>query len=127
MDKTARYVAPRTCRVVDESDPNRVAEKPSKPLGNYADAAAYVLIAEPGAGKTTAFESEAASPGREYETVSGFRTYDDKPEWHDKTLFLDGLDESRAGVPGWPDAAQRHSEEALPSRLPTLSAVLPVG
>ena len=98
MDKTARYVAPRTCRVVDESDPNRVAEKSSKPLGNYADAAAYVLIAEPGAGKTTAFESEAASPGREYETVSRFRTYDDKPEWHDKTLFLDGLDESRAGV-----------------------------
>ena len=27
-----------------------------------------------------------------------FGSSDDKPEWHDKTLFLDGLDESRAGV-----------------------------
>ena len=87
MDTAARYVAPRTCRVVDESDPNRGAEKSSRPLGKYADAAAYVLIAEPGAGKTTAFKSEAASPRREYETVTNFRTFDDKPEWHDKTLY----------------------------------------
>ena len=98
MDTAARYVAPRTCTVVDDSDPHRGAEKSSRPLGNYADAAAYVLIAEPGAGKTTAFKTEAASPEREYETVTDFRTFEDKPEWHDKTLFLDGLDESRAGV-----------------------------
>ena len=32
-------------------------------LRRYANAAAYVLIAEPGAGKTTAFETEAASQG----------------------------------------------------------------
>ena len=33
------------------------------PLTDYADAAAYVLIAEPGAGKATAFETEAARQG----------------------------------------------------------------
>ena len=33
------------------------------PMTDYADAAAYVLIAEPGAGKTTAFETEAARQG----------------------------------------------------------------
>ena len=98
MDTEARYVAPRTCTAVDDSDPNPGAKKSSRPLGDYADAAAYVLIAEPGVGKTTAFMTEAASPAREYETVTGFRTFDDRPEWHDKTLFLDGLDESRAGV-----------------------------
>ena len=98
MDTAPRHVAPRTCRVVDESDPNPGAAKSSRPLGKYADAAAYVLIAEPGAGKTTAFKSEAASPGCEYATVTDFRTFDDKPEWHGKTLYLDGLDESRAGA-----------------------------
>ena len=98
MDTAARYVAPRTCRVVDESDPNGGAAKSSRPLGEFADATAYVLIAEPGAGKTTAFKSEAASPGCEYETVTDFRWLDDKPEWHSKTLYLDGLDESRAGA-----------------------------
>ena len=57
-----------------------------------------MLIAEPGAGKTTAFKTEAASQGGVYVTVRNFRTFDDKPEWHDTTLFLDGLDESRAGT-----------------------------
>ena len=33
-----------------------------------------------------------------YVTVRNFRTYDDKPEWHGTTLFLDGLDGSRAGM-----------------------------
>ena len=98
MDTAATYVAPRTCAVVDENDPNRGAEKSSRMLSDYADAAAYVLIAEPGAGKTTAFKTEAGRQGAVYETVRDFRTFDDKPEWHDTTLFLDGLDESRAGT-----------------------------
>ena len=98
MDTAATYVAPRTCTVVNEGDPDRGAEKSSRPLSNYADAAAYVLIAEPGAGKTTAFQTEAARQGGEYVTVRSFRTFDDNPEWHDTQLFLDGLDESRAGT-----------------------------
>ena len=60
------------------------------------DIAAYVLIAEPGAGKTTAFKTEAANQGAVYVTVRNFLRLD-KPEWRDATLFLDGLDESRAG------------------------------
>ena len=84
--------------VVDEGESKRDVEKSATPLTNYADAAAYVLIAEPGAGKTTAFETEAASQGGVYVTVRNFRTYDDRPEWHGTTLFLDGLDEARAGI-----------------------------
>ena len=67
-------------------------------MGSYANAGAYVLIAEPGAGKTTAFKTEVVKQGGVYVTVRNFLTFDDKPEWHDATLFLDGLDESRAGA-----------------------------
>ena len=55
-----------------------------------------MLIAEPGAGKTTAFETEAAKQGAVCVTVRNFLRFD-KPEWRDATLFLDGLGESRAG------------------------------
>ena len=92
------YVAPRTCTVVNEGEAARNAKVGTAPLSSYANATAYVLIAEPGAGKTTAFETEAKSQGGECVTVRNFRTYDDRPEWHKTTLFLDGLDESRAGT-----------------------------
>ena len=98
MDTVTTYFAPRTCTVVTEGEATRDAKERAAPLSGYANAAACVLIAEPGAGKTTAFETEAASQGGVYVTVRNFRTFDDKPEWHDTTLFLDGLDESRAGT-----------------------------
>ena len=57
------YVAPRTCTVVSEDAATREAKERTVPLSGYANDAAYVLIAEPGAGKTTAFKTEAASQG----------------------------------------------------------------
>ena len=98
MNATPNYVAPRTCTIVDGGEANRGANSRTAPLSHYADCAAYVLIGEPGAGKTTTFRTEAARQGATYVTVRNFRTFDDKPEWHGKTLFLDGLDESRAGT-----------------------------
>ena len=73
-----------------------------KTLSSYrakqgAEAKTYVLIGEPGAGKTTTFKSEAAKVGAIWVPVRKFRTLDD-PEWRGKTLFLDGLDETRAGT-----------------------------
>ena len=56
------YVAPGACTVVAEGETTRDAKK-CAPLSGYADTATYVLIAAPGAGKTTAFETEAASQG----------------------------------------------------------------
>ena len=97
MDTTASYVAPRTCTPVDAGAQNQTGDE-STPLTGYAGVAAYVLIAEPGAGKTTAFKTEAARAGAVFVTVRDFRTFDDKPEWHGSTLFLDGLDESRAAT-----------------------------
>ena len=63
MDTTTTYVAPRTCTAIDEGEASRDAKVRAMPLSGYANAATYVLIAEPGAGKTTAFETEAASQG----------------------------------------------------------------
>ena len=94
MDAATRYFAPRTCTVVGDTESLGDAAKQA-PLNNYRDTPAYVLIAEPGAGKTTAFECEALRQGAAYSTVRDFLTFD-KPEWRGKTLFLDGLDESRA-------------------------------
>ena len=95
MDEATGYVAPRTCTLVDEGDPQQVRTRQA-PLSDYAPTAAYVLIAEPGAGKTTAFNTEAAREGAICVTVRNFLRFD-RPEWRDATLFLDGLDESRAG------------------------------
>lgn len=99
MDTAPTYVAPRTCRVIDQEGESKPNGKNSvTPLADYADVAAYVLIAEPGAGKTTAFRTEAAKEGAVYVTVRRFLARDPRPEWRDTTLFLDGLDESRAGA-----------------------------
>ena len=97
MDTAASYVARRTCTVVNADGQRQTEEKPMS-LTSYASTAAYVLIAEPGAGKTTAFKAEAETEGAVFVTVRDFRTFDDKSEWHGKTLFLDGLDESRAAT-----------------------------
>lgn len=92
------YVAPRTCKVVNEGEePDNVASGAS-PLSSYAKTGAYVLIAEPGAGKTTSFKEEAVSQGGAYVTIRDFLTFDVRSHWPGATLFLDGLDEARAGT-----------------------------
>ena len=92
------YIAQRTCTVVNEDEQERSSKTSVTPLESFATTAAYVLIGEPGAGKTTTFKSEADIHGGTYVTVRNFLAYEDKPEWHDTTLYLDGLDESRAGT-----------------------------
>ena len=91
------YFAQRTCTVINEENSEGRSQGPSAPLTNFADTSAYVLIGEPGAGKTTAFKCEADSHGGAYVTARDFLTFDDKPQWHGKVLYIDGLDETRAG------------------------------
>ena len=63
---------------------------------------AYVLLGDPGAGKTTAFRTECEALGGDAICITArdFTTFDpnDHPEWRNKTLFIDGLDEVRAGT-----------------------------
>ena len=63
----------------------------------FRDTDAYVLLGPPGAGKTTVFKQEADCPKARRVTARDFITFDDRPEWHNTTLFIDGLDEKRAG------------------------------
>ena len=72
MGAPPAYVAPRTCTIVDEGVANRDTKKRAAPLSGYADTAAYVLIAEPGAGKTTTFKTETARQRAVYVTVRNF-------------------------------------------------------
>ena len=89
-------IVPRTVTVV-AGDTSR-----SEPLAEFRSAQAYVLLGDPGAGKTEAFRREhAAHADSEFLTARRFvrlslrRVADMKR----KTLFIDGLDEARVGSP----------------------------
>ncbi len=86
---------PRTCTEVGEDDAG--VGHSSLSFEKFRNIDAYVLLGAPGAGKTTAFKQEADCPKACYITARDFITFDDRPEWHDTTLFIDGLDEMRAG------------------------------
>ena len=72
----------------------------SAPLADFRSERAYVLLGDPGAGKTEAFGMESrAVPGSVRVPARRFisRSLDRHPEWRAETLFIDGLDEVRAG------------------------------
>ncbi|TPQ25652.1 NACHT domain-containing protein [Methylomonas koyamae] len=68
----------------------------SRTIADYRDRPAYVLLGEPGAGKSTLFEHEAKLTGGYYISARDFIDLDSE-EWRETTLFIDGLDEARAG------------------------------
>ncbi|MCY4596100.1 MAG: hypothetical protein OXC19_15045, partial [Bryobacterales bacterium] len=70
------------------------------PLSTYRYAQAYVLLGDPGAGKSTALEREhLETPDAELVTARDFRTIYGTPLSSSvQTVFIDGLDEARAGV-----------------------------
>lgn len=90
------FIAHRTCRVVGGRQAANPSGDASVPLVEFAQLDAYVLIGEPGAGKTTALKTEQEAHGGAYLPVRDFLTFD-SPEWRGTTLYLDGLDEVRAG------------------------------
>ena len=91
------YLVPRTCAVIGEDDSRDDPENASRPLEYFREKDAYVLLGAPGAGKTEAFKLEAERSGGCCVTARDFITFDDKPEWRSTNLFIDGLDEARAG------------------------------
>ena len=91
------YYAPRSCYEAATDELWRDINATAKLLTDYRACNAYVLLGKPGSGKTTAFKEEAKQPGCEYVTARNFITFDVNQGWNDKTIFIDGLDEVRAG------------------------------
>ena len=73
-----------------------------RPLSTFEPLHAYVLLGDPGAGKTTEFKKESRALGGAAVYIRArdfvWLDLDSRPEWRDKTLFIDGLDEMRAGA-----------------------------
>ncbi len=88
----------RSCTEIGEGQGR---EEASKPLSDFDSAPAYVLLGDPGMGKTTSFREACRNLGEQAHFISArdFITLDSAhhPEWRRKTLFIDGLDEIRAG------------------------------
>ena len=94
-------IVSRTCSEISAGDADRRQDEEPRPVEAFRDAPAYVLLGDPGAGKTTAFAAECKALGEQACLISArdFLTFDPQhhPEWRGKTLFIDGLDEVRAG------------------------------
>ncbi|MCY3624922.1 MAG: hypothetical protein OXH71_05630 [Candidatus Dadabacteria bacterium] len=93
-------IVPRTCKEILPPDSDR--NNGSLPLEEFRSVAAYVLLGNPGSGKTTAFKTECGALGDDacFITARDFLALDpdSHPEWRDRALFIDGLDEIRAGA-----------------------------
>ena len=90
----------RTCSALGGNGAESPEAEP-KPLSAYRSVQAYVLLGDPGSGKTTAFDTEWKRLSNEAEFVRArdFLVYESAPdELRGKTLFIDGLDEVRAGA-----------------------------
>ncbi len=92
---------PRTCTEIPPSGADSASASDPMPLSAFREIPAYVLLGDPGAGKTTEFRRESA----ELEDNAMFVTVRDLvadvylQELEGRTLFIDGLDEMRAGAP----------------------------
>ena len=86
----------RTCSVVGGGG----KKGKSAPLEDYRENDAYVLLGEPGSGKTRSFQEEAQqTKAGLYVAAHDFVELHRLDEWRDKTLFIDALDELRANSP----------------------------
>lgn len=92
------FIPRRVSRV--SADETRLAESTISPMTELRDHAAWVLLGEPGAGKSVVFEMEALATEGLFITIAKFLSDDPDPAWQGKALFLDGLDETRASGGG---------------------------
>ena len=75
-------------------------DRVQRPIEHYRDCSAFVLLGESGAGKSTEFRRAAQEAGDgQNVTARNFLALAVRPEWREKTLFIDALDERRAGSP----------------------------
>lgn len=75
-------------------------EKPVLDLREFRGQGAWILLGEPGAGKSKALEVEAEANDGLFISIAEFLSAAPEEEWRGKALFLDGLDEIRASGSG---------------------------
>lgn len=98
--KAMNKLVERTCTELGRNGADSV-EAESKPLSAYRATQAYVLLGDPGSGKTTAFDTECKKLGEKAKFIRArdFLVYESaQDELRGRTLFIDGLDEVRAGA-----------------------------
>ncbi|TDK59578.1 hypothetical protein E2I14_18690 [Sapientia aquatica] len=88
-----RFLVDRTCIEIDSESKQRAINS----LTAYRNASAYVLLGDPGAGKTETFKKEAHESNGTYIVARDFILFDHDIEKHDSIFFIDGLDEMRSG------------------------------
>ena len=92
-------IVKRTVSLIEPKDEEQSNEQPLR-LQNFEAESAYILLGEPGMGKTTEFKEEASRIGASppipaYQFVTRNPEY--TSEWQDSPLFIDGFDEVRVG------------------------------
>ena len=88
-------VARRVQKVAETQDKEHRLEE--LPLDNFRMTPAWVLLGEPGAGKSEALKQAALEVEGVYVTVNELiNTTPPLEEWREKTLFIDALDEARS-------------------------------
>ncbi len=90
----------RTCARLAAVESGGQREVGSAPLSTFRSERAYVLLGDAGAGKSIEFRHECEELGDAalLRSARDFVTFDVRSEWRDKTIFIDGLDEIRAGM-----------------------------
>jgi hypothetical protein len=88
------YFATRLCKYKDKGETTYTEST----LAELRQTSAYVLLGDPGMGKTIAFEKEAVESQGKYVTARDLLKYSQRSEYQKTTLFIDGLDEIRAGA-----------------------------
>ena len=93
-------IVPRTVTLIEPRDDRRRGRQ-GLSLSDFRQDHGYVLLGEPGMGKSTEFESEASRTGASRPIAAQLfmsRGIQSRPEpWREGPLFIDGLDEARAG------------------------------
>jgi len=103
-----KFLVRRTCTQKTEQGQ---AEGLPQPLDSYRDTPAYVLLGDPGAGKTESFKQEAQESGGMYVRARDFVIPEFCRPKEGETIFIDGLDE----VPSAGDS--RHPFDRIRERL----------
>lgn len=112
-------ILPRLVELIGQAPDREAAPQPPQLLSAYRDAFAYVLLGDPGIGKSTAFAHEAALTGgvlvRARDFAAGLARLE--PELQ-RVVFIDGLDETRAGAQDGRSVLDLVRGELIRLRLP---------